>query len=393
MFNLGSETANMKAFKTRARASFRERTDKAKNVYFQRVRNMTHDKFLAQLTIDFPGDNKIQIRNRMRTFAGTLAERITDVLSGFSPQTKKVVDEAFEKFEADLALKAGLITTARGEIIGQIDTEAEAFIPEVTTNKFLDTHSFQWVDCIVRGINEFWICRHFDCLLVCPAICWLKNGDGGWQFRCPACLRLYQPWVQSSARVNAQKLLCITGQEGLIPDLDSDESSGEVTIPPCAVREVSLMLQGRISECFLTEWPCTSSANLMNTLRAATLGIIDKAKEMCRSMTLEESEEKLMSYLNVQMVPNNFSVRKFTAAQQLWIKEKNAGARGVDAGWSFEHLKTKNRGDPAEDYNYVGMNYKYTEGEPVLTHEQTVMIFALSKYVCSARLHLANSKL
>ena len=394
MFNMGNDEANKKSFKTRARASWRQRTDKARMTYFQRVRCMTYEKFAERLRMDYPSENQAQIRARLRTMAGTMADRIYNAIADMTPKARETVVEAFETFEHNLARKAGL-STVRGELVELTGEEAAGFISEISTNEFLDSHSFQWVDTIVQGVNEYWICRHRDCMLVCPAVCWLKNGDGGWQFRCPACLRLYAPYVDSSARVKAQKLLCVGDQCKHGPQMIMDEIKGSVVVPPFAVRDCILLLQGQLTECILTEWPCTESGNLMNTLRAATLGLVDQVKGEVRTQTLEESEQRLMSMMVTQHVPQNFVKKRFTAAQQLWIDEKNKGAKQntVDAGWSYAHLRTQDTGDKNADFNYVGMHYQYEEGEPIFTYEQTVMMFAYTKYVCSARVLLGRSRL
>ena len=182
--------------------------------------------------------------------AGTMADRIYNAIADMTPKARETVVEAFETFENNLARKAGL-STVRGELVELTGEDA------VNTNEFLDVHSFQWVDTIVQGVNEYWICRHKDCLLVCPAVCWIKNGDGGLQFRRPACLRLYAPYVGTSARIKAQKLLRVSDQGKHGPQMIMDEAKGSVVVPPFAVRDCVLLLQGQLTECFLTEWPCT----------------------------------------------------------------------------------------------------------------------------------------
>ena len=117
-------------------------------------------------------------------------------------------------------------------------------------------------------------------------MCWLKNGDGGWQFRCPGCLRLYAPWIETSGRIPAQKVLCLSDNGGFHPPLAiCDEKKGVMQLPPFAVRGCVIQLHSRVTECILTQWPDTSTENLINTLKAATLGILDEARSEMQDTT------------------------------------------------------------------------------------------------------------
>jgi len=52
------------------------------------------------------------------------------------------------------------------------------------------------------------VCRHLDCLYYGMNHQWV-NAKSNEIFKCPKCARVYQPWVASRGRVNAQKLLQI----------------------------------------------------------------------------------------------------------------------------------------------------------------------------------------
>lgn len=376
-FQLSTEEENVKAFKTKARASWRARADSARNIMSQRVRNMNHDEYMKALLEEFPGESRAEIRRKFRAIGSQLATRVNEAITAMSANAQKVVGEAMVTWESQLARKA--------EDLGDNDG---IYIPEITTNIFLDSHAFQWVDTIVAGLNEFWICRHKPCLMVIPSVCWLKNGQGGWQFRCPACCRLYQPWVKSTGRIAAQKCLCISDTPYHPPLMLSDSALSRVAVEPLVVRSACLRLDGSLLDCVLTEWPDTSTENLINTLKAAALGIVDEVRQEVREVPLEESEAKLARLMRVQKVPVQFSIREFT--DQQWILDKNKGAKQgtVDADWSFEHLR-----DEKGAYSYVGMKYPYVEGEEIMTYQQCIQAYALAKYVCSAKVSIAQSRL
>jgi hypothetical protein len=240
----------------------------------------------------------------------------------------------------------------------------------------------------VDGVNQYWICRHVDCLFVGPAVCWIKNGDGGWQFRCPDCMRLYAPWVQSGCRIKAQKCLVLNETGKAVLPI-ADEKAGRNLYPPFAVRQTILSLNRSASEMMLTEWPNTASEELINVLKAATLDIIDEVKQQVQQQSFEESEEKLLSLLRVHEGETVMTVRDFNAAKRRHLTEYNACHTGVDGGWSWEHLKV-NEANQEDKYQYVGFNYKHEEGEHVMTHKELTMMFALSKYCVAARMSQAR---
>ena len=253
----------------------------------------------------------------------------------------------------------------------------------------MEKESFQWVDVIVDGVNQYWICRHIDCLYVGPAVCWIKNGEGGWQFRCPDCTRVYAPWIKSGGRINAQKCLVIneTGVKPIQPI--GDEAHGIVLYPPFAVRQTIINLIRVPAEMMLTEWPNTSSEDLINTLKAATLGIIDQVKTEVQTQSFEISEARLLSLMRVQNSENIMKVKEFPAARQKFFKEWNEAHKGVDGGWSFDHLNVSEPGEPAK-HRYIGFNYKYVQDEHVMTRQELTMMFALSKYCVAARMSRAR---
>ena len=76
----------------------------------------------------------------------------------------------------------------------------------------------------------------------------------------------------------AQKILVLNEVGKAVAPI-CDETKGIVTYPPFAVRNTVLSLQGQATEMMLTEWPNTASENLVNTLKAATLGIIASRSE------------------------------------------------------------------------------------------------------------------
>ena len=397
MFQLDNEEENQKAFRTKARSSWRTRQAKALNDYTQKVRNMNWDKFNQNLEADFPGLNKAEARAKFRSLAGHMAERVYEAIAAMPPRTRQVVIEAMDTFEVQLARKAnikdgdletfdkqappGSSSTVRGEE-DQEDSNSLGYIPRVTTNIFLDTASFQWVDTVVAGINEYWICRFLDCLLITASVCWLKNGDGGWQFRCPACQRLYQPWVKTAGRIPAQKVLCLTDSAYHPPLMLCDDNMQPAPVEASMVRNACLTLGGTLVTTILSQWPDTSTENLINTLKAATLDIVENVRNQVREIPFEESEAKLLALNRSQVLPQQFQLFEFTREQQEWIDKKNAGAKQgtADSQWSYEHLKN------GDSYQYFGMRYRYSEGEEILTYEQTIQMFALSKFVCSERM-------
>ena len=77
-----------------------------------------------------------------------------------------------------------------------------------------DMHLYNWLlqykDVIggQRNMQSFFLCRWKNCLYVCRSVDWPSTDSvGGGHYWCPKCARLYEPWVTSQERVNANKVM------------------------------------------------------------------------------------------------------------------------------------------------------------------------------------------
>jgi hypothetical protein len=63
-----------------------------------------------------------------------------------------------------------------------------------------------FVDQILPGIDEYYMCRQKDCSMVCQATNWVNNSPN-YQFRCPACGEQYRPWKDQSGYWPTNKVI------------------------------------------------------------------------------------------------------------------------------------------------------------------------------------------
>ena len=394
-------------FRTAVRKAWKARREGGIDIYTQRVRNLNWTKAVEIVNKDHPGsDPRSSItRERIKSAMANFAVKIFSTFQRLTPVAKKAVQEAYTNWEVDMAKRAGIqtivtssgevipilpdqeVATARGEAPSSSTDRGDAYNPLLDqpfiaklVDKFMHSDAAQWNDVIADGINIYFLCRIIECGFVCPAIMWLKNGQGGWAFRCPACLSRYYPHVKTGGRIPASKILVWSDVvsstlDSAIQDHTTARGEEGTNARLAAVQTTCRQLLGKNTQTLLVEWPDTSSQNLLNALSAATLGIVDELKGDTSNRTFEETEQRLLQLQAHMQHPDRMQRFTFTEAQKKWVREHNASRSGVDAGWDYSHLES----------GYVGFRYHYQPQEHVATHKEVVQMLALSKFVVAAR--------
>ena len=70
------------------------------------------------------------------------------------------------------------------------------FVPTLTGQKLLEeqAHCLQYLHAAIDSTSRFYIGRYRDCRYFTANSHWLPNVHTS-RFRCPACGRLYRPWI------------------------------------------------------------------------------------------------------------------------------------------------------------------------------------------------------
>ena len=379
-------------FKSASRKSWKRRREGGLDTYTQRVRNFNWQRAQEMLQKDFPGEDTTTVawRQRVKLALGTFAIKVFTTFQRLSPKAQVAVTQGLAEWEGAMAKKAGLatvqITTGYGEVCETLPLEPEvepaAFVDKLA-DKFIHPDAAQWNDVIADGVNCYFLCRIIGCGLVCPSIMWIRNG-WGWQFRCPACLSKYKPFEQTGGKIPASKIMIF------FETPEGGTSTGYGDAPPAnvsdgdrlqAVQACMRQLVGKDPRAILVEWPDTSSQNLLNTLAAATVGVINQLRSDVKAQSFEESEKMLMRLQHNMVHPGVMKSYQFPASSKLWIDEYNKGKETrADGQWNYSHLES----------GYVGFKYPYRPGEAVAGFRQIIQMIALSKFVVAG--HIAPKR-
>ncbi|MFM7979000.1 MAG: hypothetical protein ACKPKO_06750, partial [Candidatus Fonsibacter sp.] len=83
-----------------------------------------------------------------------------------------------------------------------------------------------WASELLGGLDNYYMCRNTSCRAFMPHTCWVKE-EGHDRFRCPFCLRDYQPWATKPTHMTPNKLLIAScnGDENVDLELDMDPSA------------------------------------------------------------------------------------------------------------------------------------------------------------------------
>ena len=70
-----------------------------------------------------------------------------------------------------------------------------------------DDWLLQFISEIVPGVNEYFLCRQRNCLVLTRNTDWLHNVPDGGHYLCSQCGELYRPWMQKPGYVTCNKVV------------------------------------------------------------------------------------------------------------------------------------------------------------------------------------------
>ena len=250
---------------------------------------------------------------------------------------------------------------------------------------------------IMADINLEWLCRNPDCCRLIKATQWLRNVEGSeleaiihehGQFWCPACCKLYRPWVDMpgsdpdeakaklardrmnqgfwdpSRLIPANKAYLIKNSIGFrsnTPDLVGSVDSA-------AARTVDF--NGDQWLVFLAEWPEITVEKLADRLKLITNGLVQNPPR-----SQQELAEKI--YQRAVTDDNNKSVHwehaTMTEANIQKIKDRNWGAKkAVRLDLATDSWDQK--------IHYDFLPFKFVAGQTTVMHmDEQLELFVLMK--------------
>ena len=247
---------------------------------------------------------------------------------------------------------------------------------------------------IMEGVGCYYIDRRKECGFVGPNTHWIRSAGGG-KFRCPDCGQQYHPWVKiegSETFLPAQRILIF----GML-DTSPAKASFELRSP--ALFDLTEFRFPTAIQTQLTLWPDTVTESLINEFKAKTTIVIVHChwssclykcefvflKEIT-AIWLKEWVDKPFAALEQELIARSMSMQrnyfqKKTLSTDIMMEIDKLNANGLLKKWVHAHLEG----------GYLGFNYRYTEGEAVLSAREVMRMWGLSKFLMCSYKH--NSRL
>jgi hypothetical protein len=127
------------------------------------------------------GESKREFRRRLCEAFFLHASIVATAFQKMRPDQQERIMDAFSEFGANIEKQAA----------------NPAYVPPMDDNEAAHTSFWlphavtQYIDTLIEGVNEHFVCRRTKCLLFTLSTMWIENGS---QYRCPGCGAVYRPW-------------------------------------------------------------------------------------------------------------------------------------------------------------------------------------------------------
>ena len=172
--------------------------------------------------------------------------------------------------------------------------------------------ALDWVSQILEGLDNYYLCRNVACRAFMPHTCWVKE-EGHERYKCPFCMRDYQPWAERPTFMLPNKLL--------IASCNGDEDLAR-----------TMGMQPHEVRIWFVVWADTASAVLERRMQEITL----KLDEDTRNLSDAEFEQFVINQVN-RTSARIFFEKKYMPADSL-EQVKALNAQGCKRKWEYEHL-------------------------------------------------------
>ena len=321
-------------------------------------------------------NNTVRLRNRTRTWQNVVGD-IERAHGMTSAQWRKKVGEAARLFAVKVALAFARADENQKRMMQEASSRFSAnlkkaaddpdLMPKLTA-LFIE-HAADNLSEIVKGVDDYYLCRRKGCNFVGPNTHWIISGSKG-QYRCPDCGERYHPWAKiegSDTFIPAQKIMIFD------KSADADFSF----VPAAVIQEFGSPVCNREVQMVLTVWPNTELQNMLNDFKAPPISssldhwcsclcklILFVHFQEIAAKWLEEWKHKSFSDLEIELYNRSFDIIN----KKCYFQKKHLSKTVMDqidslnclnpkVKWSYQHLET----------GYLGFNYDYKEKKPLST--------------------------
>lgn len=250
-----------------------------------RMRGMEFGQLMEVMAEKFPGAAKRSLLKAARTRVLAVGRAAALAAFGVQPKTKEryedacklyfdalraVAEEAVEQAEDDDASHSH-VSASKSEAVVKPASATKSDIRKNMT-AFLSSEA-DFLTMVTTSISVSYACKGQDCRFYGLNDQWFQK-QGGYQFRCPNCSKLYRPWkVNENTDFNYAKVICVV-----------NPLTGEKMIFPA-------------------KWPDSAADTWLQTMMTATAH--DVAESRRQAMTAEQSLMALDKMLRDIGVPGD----------------------------------------------------------------------------------------
>jgi hypothetical protein len=294
------------------------------------------------------GESKQEFRERLIQATRKFASAITAGRKKLRDDQQAKVDQVVSKWVVEWEQKA-----ENPEYITKLDCEI-----------LTSTHHMDFVDQILPGIDEYYMCRHKECSMVCRASEWVNNLPN-YQYRCPACGEIYRPWMSKPGYWPTNKVIFTYDEVNLQSGkavLAAGSSEG-----PVGKNTVSI---------FPVIWPDTATDLMKDRIKAIFL-------DLDKDILALEPKDRLgfvLENMGATAPHQAFEFFEFTPSTMAIIDNLNAGQKSTKPKWNYEHL-VKSKG-----FSGLKLGEGFGLDEP-MAHEDYLRVWGLSMWLedCAAK--------
>lgn len=169
-------------FRKAASHSWTEKKHRIHEIVENRVRHVNFKK-CQQDCMRKPGETSKAWRERVLEFTCRAATKLVMAFQGMPREKQRQVLQALKRWEGGW-MKA----------VEELDYQ-----PQLGIEVWDDHMITQWSSELMKGVDEYYVCRRMDCLNVTTPVHWVKERNHEW-YRCAACGEEYRPWKDTRTR-------------------------------------------------------------------------------------------------------------------------------------------------------------------------------------------------
>ena len=278
------------------------KVDACHEMYHRRVRCVKYELAKKDIEEQHPGESNKAFRRRVLT--ATVAVAATVALAFFKADKRQREQylRAMIRFDEDMNRKC----------------EDPTFVPQLA-EIYVSDFEAQFMSEVVKGMDEYFFCRHKSCMFVCRNTDWMHNAehhpplkDDPVYYRCPRCGQQYRPWKQQTNYCKANKMYVL-------------EQQAAMYIEEFAVEKGSVLVYPIV-------WPDTVTTNMVNEFKQISAGMDDEIKAM------DARTKARIIHHQVNTKPIKTYMQTYSVSPEA-IKELSYLPVKPDRTWKYEHLQ------------------------------------------------------